>query len=331
MNRIATALLVDDDDAFRTTMQNALRRRGVTARTAATAEEGLFVLEDGPVDLVTLDYRMPRLDGLAVVARYRRLLPVGVIVMLTGYGEIPLAVEAVRQGADTLLTKPIDPDVLLRQASDLLQRGRVAAAHHRRARTGAGREHLQARRHGARRDQGCAQGVGRRGHPRRAAPRHRPPHAAAQAQEDLLIRRGRAGGYKRVHSSCGHRSARPPTRPRRSWRLMHLPSLPIGGPLRVLAMAATGSLLAFAGSSVVLLVGRRRREAAWAAAPLAACLLSFGLGRLLPLVHPVASAAALVLATRNVMRFPSLSRALQAVGLVLWVVAMVAAARLFGR
>lgn len=126
MSRIATALLVDDDDAFRTTMQNALRRRGVVARTAATAEEGLFVLEDSPVDLVTIDYRMPRVDGLAVMARYRRLLPQGVIVMLTGYGEIPLAVEAVRQGADTLLTKPIDPDVLLRQANELLQRGRGA-------------------------------------------------------------------------------------------------------------------------------------------------------------------------------------------------------------
>lgn len=127
MNRIATALLVDDDDVFRTTMQNALRRRGVAARTAATAEEGLFVLEDGPVDLVTIDYRMPRLDGLSMLARYRRLLPQGVLVMLTGFGDIPLAVEAVKEGADTLLTKPIDPDHLLRAAVDLAQRGRLAS------------------------------------------------------------------------------------------------------------------------------------------------------------------------------------------------------------
>jgi two-component system response regulator RegA len=126
MNRIATALLVDDDDVFRTTMQNALRRRGVAARTAATAEEGLFVLEDGPVDLVTVDYRMPRLDGLSVMSRYRRQLPGGVLVMLTGYGDIPLAVEAVKEGADTLLTKPIDPDHLLRHAAELLARGRLA-------------------------------------------------------------------------------------------------------------------------------------------------------------------------------------------------------------
>ena len=127
MNRITTALLVDDDDAFRTTMQSALRRRGVAARTAATAEEGLFVLEDGPVDLVTIDYRMPRVDGLAMLARYRRQLPAGVLVMLTGFGDIPLAVEAVKEGADTLLTKPIDPDHLLRVCTELMARSRLTA------------------------------------------------------------------------------------------------------------------------------------------------------------------------------------------------------------
>lgn len=122
--RLTSALIVDDDDVFRTTLQNALRRRGVAARTAATAEEGLFVLEDGPVDLITLDYRMPRHDGLAFLARYRRLRPESVIIMLTGFGDIPLAVEAVKDGADTLLTKPIDPDHLLRTATELAGRAR---------------------------------------------------------------------------------------------------------------------------------------------------------------------------------------------------------------
>lgn len=126
--RLSTALIVDDDDVFRTTLQNALRRRGVAARTAATAEEGLFVLEDGPVDLITLDYRMPRHDGLAFLSRYRRLRPESVIVMLTGFGDIPLAVEAVKDGADTLLTKPIDPDHLLRTATELASRARPTSA-----------------------------------------------------------------------------------------------------------------------------------------------------------------------------------------------------------
>jgi len=122
--KIETALLIDDDDAFRTTLQGAMRRRNVQARTAATVEEGLVSLEDAPVDLVVVDYRMPRIDGLSAVPRLRRLCPEGAIVMLTGFGDIPLAVAAVREGADTLLTKPIDADRLLREATALFDRPR---------------------------------------------------------------------------------------------------------------------------------------------------------------------------------------------------------------
>jgi two-component system response regulator RegA len=127
MRRIQAALLVDDDDAFRTTLQGALRRRGVRARTAATAEEGLIVLEEEAVDLVVVDYRMPRGDGLSVLARYRRARPDAAIVMLTGFGDIPLAVAAVKEGADTLMGKPVDADRLLREAEDILARPRQGA------------------------------------------------------------------------------------------------------------------------------------------------------------------------------------------------------------
>ncbi len=123
--KIETALLIDDDDAFRTTLQGALRRRGVQARTAATVEEGLVALEDAPVDLVVVDYRMPRVDGLSALPRLRRLCPEGTIMMLTGFGDIPLAVAAVREGADNLLTKPIDADRLLREATVLFERPRA--------------------------------------------------------------------------------------------------------------------------------------------------------------------------------------------------------------
>lgn len=126
--RIETALLVDDDDAFRTTLQGALRRRGVVARTAATIDEGLVALEYEPVDLVVIDYRMPRGDGLSALAQYRRLQPDAAIVMLTGFGDIPLAVAAMREGADTLLSKPVDADKLLREAASLRERPRPQPA-----------------------------------------------------------------------------------------------------------------------------------------------------------------------------------------------------------
>lgn len=117
MNRtFATALLVDDDHAFRTTVQSALRRRGIVTRTAATVEEGLILVEDEPVDLIVLDYRLPQADGISGLPRYRSSCPDAVIIMLSGYGDIPLAVDAVRKGADLFLTKPIEIDRLLRDA-----------------------------------------------------------------------------------------------------------------------------------------------------------------------------------------------------------------------
>src|SRR5512140_1081543 len=103
------------------TLQGALRRRGVQARTAATVDEGLVSLEDAPVDLVVVDYRMPRVDGLSALPRLRRLCPEGAIVMLTGFGDIPL------EGADTLLTTPIDADRLLREATALFERPRAVS------------------------------------------------------------------------------------------------------------------------------------------------------------------------------------------------------------
>ena len=126
-HKVETAIVIDDDDAFRTTLQGALRRRGIRARTAATIAEGLVSLEDEPVHLVTVDYRMPRQDGLRALADIRRLQPDAAIIMLTGYGDIPLAVAAVKEGADTLLTKPLDADRLLREAIAILGRPRGPA------------------------------------------------------------------------------------------------------------------------------------------------------------------------------------------------------------
>jgi two-component system response regulator RegA len=127
MRKISSALLVDDDTAFRLALQGALRRRGVRALTAASVEEGARLLEDEPVDFVAVDHRMPGEDGISAIARYRKLRPDAVIIMLTGFGDIPLTVAAMREGADTLLTKPVDVDRLLREAQAIPVADREAA------------------------------------------------------------------------------------------------------------------------------------------------------------------------------------------------------------
>ena len=79
MRKIASALLIDDDDAFRVALQGALRRRGLRALTAATVTEALHILEDAPIDLVAIDFRMPETDGLQAIAKVRALQPDAVI------------------------------------------------------------------------------------------------------------------------------------------------------------------------------------------------------------------------------------------------------------
>jgi two-component system response regulator RegA len=118
LRKIESALLVDDDTAFRCALQGALRRRGVRAVTAASIDEGAHLLEDDDFDLLTVDYRLPGGgDGLSAIGRYRKLCPDAAIVMLTGFGDIPLTVAAMREGADTLMTKPVDVEKLLREAA----------------------------------------------------------------------------------------------------------------------------------------------------------------------------------------------------------------------
>lgn len=129
MRKIKSALIVDDDAPFRTTLQGALRRRGIVARTAATVDEALIALEDEAADLILVDQRMPKRDGLSALGRCRQLRPDAVIAMLTGFGDIPLAVSAIREGADAFFTKPIDLDRLLEEVENVLDRPRSPSSH----------------------------------------------------------------------------------------------------------------------------------------------------------------------------------------------------------
>jgi DNA-binding NtrC family response regulator len=114
-------LLVDDDAAFRTAMSKALRRRGFDVTALAGGEDALAALRPGAepaADVALLDLRLPDVDGLDVLRRTPgRRVPV---VVLTGHGTVPDAVEAMRLGAFSFLMKPVDAEDLapvLRQAA----------------------------------------------------------------------------------------------------------------------------------------------------------------------------------------------------------------------
>jgi FixJ family two-component response regulator len=113
MLRKPTVFIVDDDGAVRDSLSLLMRSAGLPSEAFSGAREFLAeVAADRPGCLV-LDVRMPEIDGLELqrqlAARGSRLP----IIMLTGHGDVPLAVEALRAGAIDFLTKPFDSQALL--------------------------------------------------------------------------------------------------------------------------------------------------------------------------------------------------------------------------
>lgn len=101
-------LIVDDDEPFRERLARAFRERGYSVHTAANATAALASASTLQPTHATIDLRMPNSSGLALIPALLQQLPAVRIVVLTGYGSIATAVEAVRLGAADYLTKPVD-------------------------------------------------------------------------------------------------------------------------------------------------------------------------------------------------------------------------------
>ncbi len=109
----SVVFVVDDDPSVRRSLDRLLNAHGYTVLTFATAQEFLeHTGDDGPGCLL-LDYQLPGLSGLDLQARLaeaRRTIP---IVFVSGHGDIPTSVSAMKGGALDFLTKPLKPNVLL--------------------------------------------------------------------------------------------------------------------------------------------------------------------------------------------------------------------------
>ena len=103
-------LIVDDDEPFRLALRNAFLRRGYEVALASGFDEATAATRLQPPDYAVVDLRMPGRGGLEVVRELRALPVPPVVVVLTGYGTIGTAVEAVRMGAVNYLNKPADAE-----------------------------------------------------------------------------------------------------------------------------------------------------------------------------------------------------------------------------
>jgi len=107
-------LVVDDDAAFRDLVADILSGAGYRVRQAGDAEEALKLLARESVSLVLTDQRMPGLDGLELTRRIRVASNPPAVIVMTAFGTIPQAVEAVRLGAADYITKPLESPAALR-------------------------------------------------------------------------------------------------------------------------------------------------------------------------------------------------------------------------
>ncbi len=106
-------LLVDDDERLRSRMARAFEERGYEVQQAEEYEGAVVIAERESTEYGVVDLRMPGKSGLEVVRELHRIDAATKIVVLTGYGSIATALEAVRLGATHYLTKPADVDEVI--------------------------------------------------------------------------------------------------------------------------------------------------------------------------------------------------------------------------
>jgi two-component system response regulator RegA len=106
-------LVVDDDEIFRERLARALRARGYTVTEAGDCSAAFGALDAQAFDRAVVDLRLPSGSGLSVVRALKETQPDVAIVVLTGYGSIATALEAMRLGATHYLTKPAGVDAIL--------------------------------------------------------------------------------------------------------------------------------------------------------------------------------------------------------------------------
>jgi DNA-binding NtrC family response regulator len=123
-------LVVDDDLKMRTLVARVLSREGYAVRGAETGQDALDLLDAWSPDLMLCDIRMPGMDGMELLGRVRQMRPELPVVVMTGFGSVETAVEAMRAGAFDYFSKPFDLDELLivvRKAAEHLQLRRELA------------------------------------------------------------------------------------------------------------------------------------------------------------------------------------------------------------
>jgi DNA-binding NtrC family response regulator len=120
-----SVLIVDDEKNIRLTMSRALEGIGVEVTTAINGEEALAAMAGRHVDVVLLDLRMPGMDGIEVLRRIAGEFPDARVIIVTAYGTVDRAVDAMKLGAVDFIEKPVTPADVRSRVTELLDREKM--------------------------------------------------------------------------------------------------------------------------------------------------------------------------------------------------------------
>jgi len=120
-------LVIEDKKSMARMLASTLESEGYSATTAGSAEEGLEVLDSRKVDLVLSDLKLPGISGMELLKKVKEQRPMLPVIIMTAFGSIELAVEAVKAGAYDFLTKPFDTGHMLVLLERALESVRLAS------------------------------------------------------------------------------------------------------------------------------------------------------------------------------------------------------------
>jgi two-component system response regulator FixJ len=118
--------LIEDDEAILRSLGMLLESRGVTVRAYASAESFLADAEAGPAQCVVTDIRMPGMSGLELQRELKARDAAVPVILITGHGDIAMAVQAIKQGAFDFIEKPLDDERLIASIAQAVERGQRA-------------------------------------------------------------------------------------------------------------------------------------------------------------------------------------------------------------
>jgi DNA-binding response OmpR family regulator len=121
-------LVVDDERNIRNNLRMVLETEGYKVDTASNGDEALTRVKEGRYDIAFIDIQMPKMDGLELLRHVRALKPKMPVVMLTAYGTVSRAVEAMKLGAVDFLEKPFDPKTIQLLCQEILQREKTGTS-----------------------------------------------------------------------------------------------------------------------------------------------------------------------------------------------------------